>query len=203
MAEAFPLHWPEGWKRCPSYARGHLQGRTGFGVARDRLLRELRLLGAQHVVLSSNIPLRRDGLPYADFRRPDDPGVAVYFLYRKRQMCFACDRYYMTEDNVRTIALTIEAMGGIERWGASDMIERAFNGFQASAGTGIDKKHAALQQITQQLEAQGKSLPNAAINFAIEFARSHCRSFAAAPRNQHNRVVPKSRQPCRDFGTKV
>jgi hypothetical protein len=133
MAEAFPLHWPEGWKRCPSYARGHLQGRTGFGVARDRLLRELRLLGAQHVVLSSNIPLRRDGLPYADFRRPDDPGVAVYFLYRKRQMCFACDRYYMTEDNVRAIALTIEALRGIERWGASDMIERAFTGFQAIA----------------------------------------------------------------------
>jgi hypothetical protein len=133
MAEAFPLHWPEGWKRCSSYARGHLQGRTRFGAARDRLQRELRLLGAQHVVLSSNIPLRRDGLPYADFRRPDDPGVAVYFLYRKRQMCFACDRYYMTEDNVRAIALTIEALRGIERWGASDMIERAFTGFQAIA----------------------------------------------------------------------
>jgi hypothetical protein len=130
------LHWPEGWKSdVRVYARRHLQGRTYDSAPRAIVLlqRELRFLGAQNVVLSSNIPLRRDGLPYADFRRPDDPGVAVYFLYRKRQMCFACDRYYMTEDNVRAIALTIEALRGIERWGASDMIERAFTGFQAIA----------------------------------------------------------------------
>jgi hypothetical protein len=131
MAEAYPLYWPDGWKRCASYARSHLQGRLTFGQARDRLLRELRLLGAANVVLSTNIPLRRDGLPYADYRRPDDPGVSVFFTYSKRHMCFACDRYHVIEDNVRAIALTIEALRGIERWGASDMIERAFRGFTA------------------------------------------------------------------------
>jgi hypothetical protein len=37
----------------------------------------------------------------------------------------------LIEDNVRAIALTIEALRGIERWGASDMMERAFMGFTA------------------------------------------------------------------------
>ena len=130
MVEAYPLYWPEGWNRTTT-SRIYLQGSQPFAQSRDRLLRELRLLGAKQVVLSTNVPLRRDGLPYADFRRPADPGVAVYFDYRKRQMCFACDRYAWIEDNVRAIALTIEALRGIERWGASDMIERAFRGFTA------------------------------------------------------------------------
>ena len=130
MVEAFPLHWPEGWQRTTT-SRTRLPGRMPFGMSRNRLIHELRLLGAKNYVLSTNVPVRRDGLPYADFRRPTDPGVAVYFEYRKRQMCLACDRYALIEDNVRAIALTIEALRGIERWGASDMMERAFMGFTA------------------------------------------------------------------------
>ena len=130
MVEAFPLHWPEGWQRMTT-SRTRLPGRMPFGMSRNRLIHQLRLLGAKNYVLSTNVPVRRDGLPYADFRRPSDPGVAVYFEYRKRQMCLACDRYALIEDNVRAIALTIEALRGIERWGASDMMERAFMGFTA------------------------------------------------------------------------
>jgi hypothetical protein len=130
MVEAFPLHWPEGWKRTTT-SRTHLPGHQPFGMSRNRLIRELRLLGAKNYVLSTDVPVRRDGLPYADFRRPSDPGVAVYFEHRKRRMCLACDRYAWIEDNVRAIALTIEALRGIERWGASDMIERAYSGFTA------------------------------------------------------------------------
>jgi hypothetical protein len=37
-------------------------------------------------------------------------------------------------------------------------------------GTGIDKKQSAFKQIIHELEARGKTLPNAAINFAIVFA---------------------------------
>jgi len=54
-------------------------------------------------------------------------------------------------------------------------------GSEASAGTGMDKKQAAFQQITQELEAQGKSLPNAAINFAIEFALQLIRGSVPQP----------------------
>jgi hypothetical protein len=54
-------------------------------------------------------------------------------------------------------------------------------GLEASAGTGIDKKQAAFKQITQELEAQGKGLPTAAINFAIEFALQIIRGSAPQP----------------------
>jgi hypothetical protein len=94
-------------------------------------MNELRLMGARYIVLSSNMELRRDGLPYANQRQPDDPGVAVYFNWRGKQMTFACDRWFKPEDNVRAIGKTVEALRGIERWGASDMMERAFSAFEA------------------------------------------------------------------------
>jgi hypothetical protein len=98
---------------------------------RDGLFGQIKLLGGTHIVLSTNIPLRRDGLPYAGQRQPDDRGVAVYFLRRGKQMVFACDRWEKVEDNMRAIEKTIEAIRGIERWGASEMMERAFQAFEA------------------------------------------------------------------------
>jgi hypothetical protein len=131
--EAYPLYWPEGWKRT-TFRRSYSKFKNvQFGSARDELLAEIRRLGGRQVILSTNIPLRRDGLPYADMRNPDDPGVAVYFNYKEKPMCFACDKYVRVGENARAIALTIEAIRGIERWGASDMMERAFKGFVAIA----------------------------------------------------------------------
>lgn len=131
MVEAYPLYWPEGWKRTERYRRTDSRFKTGFAVARDQLMLEIRRLGGRQVVLSTNIPLRNDGLPYASAKEPDDSGVAVYFSYKQKPMCFACDRFKYVKENIQAIAKTIEAIRAIERWGASDMMERAFTGFAA------------------------------------------------------------------------
>jgi hypothetical protein len=96
-------------------------------------MNELRLLGATGVVISSWLPLRRDGLPYADQarRRLDDPGVAVYFMLRKRQMVMARDAFTNVHDNLRSIGLGIAHLRGLERHGGGTMMERAFEGFAA------------------------------------------------------------------------
>jgi hypothetical protein len=99
--------------------------------ARDHLMNQLVLMGARYIVLSSNVALRRDGLPYANQPEPSDPGVSVYFQWRGKQMTFACDRWDRVRDNVRAIGKTVEALRGVERWGASDMMERAFSAFEA------------------------------------------------------------------------
>lgn len=134
MAEAYPLSWPEGWARTPA-GRRISGGRfnTTFERARSELMNELRLLGAGNVVVSSWLPLRRDGLPYADQarRKLDDPGVAVYFMLRKRQMVMARDAYTSVHDNLRSIGLGIAHLRGLERHGGGTMMERAFEGFAA------------------------------------------------------------------------
>jgi hypothetical protein len=128
---AFPLSWPPGRPRAERRERSNFDV-PSFGCARDELLRELRLLGARDVVISTNVPLRGDGLPYSNHRNPDDPGVAVYFTARDgRPMAFACDRWQKAEDNLRAVQKTIEALRGISRWGTGDMRAAVFTGFAA------------------------------------------------------------------------
>lgn len=134
--DAFPLAWPDGWKRNSN--RGRSKFKTSFARARDDLFRELRLMGVvnnwsnpNNIILSTNIPLRKDGIPYAGQANPKDPGVAIYFKYKGKNMVFACDTYLDVTDNLAAVCKTIEAIRGIQRWGASDMMERAFTGFTA------------------------------------------------------------------------
>lgn len=133
--EAYPLSWPPGRARTHVWARERAKFDVTFARARDNIVAEIGRLAGRYpdpqVVISTNIALRRDGLPLAGQRQPDDPGVAVYFLYKKRQMSFACDRWEKIEHNMQAIAKTIEALRGIARWGTGDMLEAAFTGFMA------------------------------------------------------------------------
>jgi len=136
MIEAYPLCWPDGWKRANPYNRDASKFKSTFAVARDELMAEIDRLRGRGInygdaILSTNVALRQDGLPYANQREPDDPGVAVYFQYKKKSMVFACDKYRKVWENMVAIRKTIEAIRGMERWGASDMMERAFTGFVA------------------------------------------------------------------------
>lgn len=134
-AEAFPLEWPAGRPRTDRWRRERGKFDVTFARARDNIVAEVGRLAGRlpdpQIVISTNIALRRDGLPLANQRQPDDPGVAVYFLYKKRQMSFACDRWEKIEHNMQAIAKTIEALRGIARWGTGDMLEAAFTGFTA------------------------------------------------------------------------
>lgn len=127
--EAYPLTWPPGRPRARS--RDDSNFRTTPGKAYQGVRDEVARLGGSGLIISTNVPLRRDGMPMANGRPNGDPGVAVYFTYKKKPMCFACDRWWRVEDNARAIAKTIEALRGIARWGTGDMIEQAFTGFVA------------------------------------------------------------------------
>lgn len=144
LAEAYPLYWPEGRPRTRDYERTWSRFKTSLAVARDSILREVKLLGGTDLILSTNIPLRRDGLPYADKTNQKDPGAAVYFHYKKQAMCFACDRWAKVEDNLHAIALTITALRGIARWGTGDMMAAAFRGFVAIEAPGAVKSWRAV-----------------------------------------------------------
>lgn len=130
--QRYPLNWPSGWPRTPQWARGA----SPFKVqttnrAYDDLVAELGRLGARKVIISSNLKLRQDGFPYSQQPRHNDEGIAVYFTRKGVEMVLACDKFAKREDNMRAITLTIDAIRGIERWGSSDMMERAFTGFTA------------------------------------------------------------------------
>jgi len=129
-AQAFPLTWPAGWKRTRARMKTPFREHS-LDSATRYLMNEIRLLGGTKVVLSTNIPIRKDGLPYSGYRQPDDVGAAIYFVRKGRPQCVANDQYRKVEDNVYALARTVEAIRAIERWGSSEMLDRAFTGFTA------------------------------------------------------------------------
>ena len=140
MKQAHPLHWPIGWKRTanPQSSRFGKGYGNQHSVARaTRYVHdELRRLGATRAIISTNMELRLDGLPRSGQRKPDDAGVAVYFALEGKEQCIPCDSWNRVADNIWAIYKTIEALRGIERWGAKQMVDAAFRGFKALPAPG-------------------------------------------------------------------
>lgn len=165
----YPLCWPESWPRTLTHKIKDSSFRVTPGSAQNNLLAELRKLGARQIIISTNIKLRNDGLPYTSLRSPDDRGVAVYFKYKNRNMVFACDKYKIIGDNIHAIGKTIEALRGIERWGASDMLERAFTGFESLPGP----DHVIARSWRDVLDYYGDDLQEANKAYKIARAKAH------------------------------
>lgn len=144
--EAYPLQWPEGTRRTLATERERAKFATPFDAARRSLILELSRLGVRYgdYVISSNVPLRLDGQPYATAARQTyaDPGVAVYFDFGTGVKVIACDRWTLVQDNLQAIRKTIEALRGVDRWGATTM-EQAFSGYALpeNAGDNIESAH--------------------------------------------------------------
>ncbi len=147
--QRYPLSWPVGWKRTPSHARQRAPFSRGGGSRFDaasqqsvalpkraltvadaiqRLSVELARLGASDEILSTNVPVRLDGLPRSGQSEPADPGAAVYFKLKGKPRCLACDRWHRVADNIAAIAQHIDALRRIERYGVGTM-EQAFAGY--------------------------------------------------------------------------
>ena len=147
---AYPLQWPLGVPRTPAHKRMKApfatQGRDQLGQktkprevtvaeALKRLQQQLDLLGAKYAVLSSNIEIRLDGLPYSNRRDPNDPGVCAYFQLKGKSTALPSDRFERAADNIAAIAAHIDATRRIERYGVATT-EQMFAGFQAIRGPG-------------------------------------------------------------------
>ena len=136
---AFPLTWPDRWPRTPKHrqqdsrfkrptrspARNH-----SMDEVRRELANEIDRLGARKAILSTNVRLRLDGLPYSNQSQPDDRGAAVYFELKGKPVSLACDKWNRVEDNIWAIVKHIESLRGQDRWGVGN-IEQAFRGYMA------------------------------------------------------------------------
>ncbi|MDQ0082870.1 hypothetical protein J2W35_003229 [Variovorax boronicumulans] len=130
---AYPLVWPTLRPRTADWKveRSNFDRKRTLATARDMLINEVKLLRGAGLIISSNIPLRLDGLPRSGYAAPRDAGAAIYFKRDGQDMAFACDRWNRVEDNIYAIAKTIDALRSIARWGTGDMLKAAFTGFTA------------------------------------------------------------------------
>ena len=188
---AFPLCWPEAWPRTKNRSAAYRFGDWTVYSATKGLLEQIRLLGGRCVIISTSVPLRRDGVPLSKPPVDGDPGVAVYFERKGIGLCLPCDRYTDVADNIHAIALALEAMRALERHATPQLLEAAFKGFSAlpAPPTWRDELGACktLQEAEASYRAKARSAhPDtggdheamSALNAAIEAARAEFEASA-------------------------
>lgn len=99
--------------------------------------RELAALRAESVVLQISVTerdIRLDGQLRAD-ARPSDPAVRILFDSKHGQLTYQCDRFATWQDNARAIALGLEALRKVERYGITEHGEQYKGWLQLEAGS--------------------------------------------------------------------
>lgn len=94
--------------------------------------KELRQLDAKHLVIEVDCDesqIRRDGQPRADARMRS-PGVILSFDSRHGPLRYACDAFLAYRDNIRALALGLEALRKVERYGIATRAEQ-YTGWKA------------------------------------------------------------------------
>lgn len=145
--------WPQEFTKPRKYA----QFRASYSDTLKLLNAELERVYARNVVIQLALnprDIRLDGKPRADARPVAHPGVILSFekffpngkknekgqpLGNYKPLSFPCDTYDDWHDNVRAIALSLEALRAIDRYGVTRRFEQ-YAGFapqlEAPAGDG-------------------------------------------------------------------
>lgn len=107
--------------------------RAGWTHTLELLGREAGWLGADLIVVQVDVAegdiRRRDGMPKAN-ARVGHPGVVVSFESDHGSLRYATDKFTSWQDNVRGIALSLQALRAIDRYGVTRRAEQ-YVGFRA------------------------------------------------------------------------
>lgn len=141
--------WPKGHERTPAADRTRSRFDSTYSATTDLLDRELRMIGANNAVLQVDIAegrIRLDGLPYADARiGVEDSGVVLSFETEGGRYMYPCDTYRDWKDNLRAIALTLEHLRAVDRYGVSKSGEQyvGWRALPADVDAAMTRKEAA------------------------------------------------------------
>lgn len=128
----------ERWDRAVDKARPHAPFRAPYQATIDLLEREVRMLGARRVIVElamQETDFRLDGQPYAG-ARARHPGVTVAFESRHGPLKYTADKFATWQENLRAIALGLEALRKVDRYGMTSRGEQ-YAGWKAlPAGSG-------------------------------------------------------------------
>ena len=131
----------------------------------DLLEAELKHLRATEIVIQADVStdmLKNDGMLRAN-ASPSTPRVCLSFQSKHGPLSYPCDDFMGWQDNVRAIALALQALRAVDRYGVTRRAEQ-YKGWQALAGPPPVDKWALIQELTRlagdaahgQLEKQVK-----------------------------------------------
>ncbi|MDQ2624973.1 MAG: hypothetical protein M3Y20_07420 [Actinomycetota bacterium] len=148
-----PLSGWDGPRTPAGQRRSRWTFKASWSDTLDLLERELRHLDACDVVLEADFreqDLRLDGMPRASARQPEDPAVKISFTSKHGPLVYASDSCAFWQHNVRSIALGLEALRAVDRYGITRRAEQYSGWRQLGSGSSIvtdapmDRERAAV-----------------------------------------------------------
>ena len=132
----------------------HCSFKANFFKTKELLIRELEMVGARNVVLwtqHSPLQIGKGGWPRVD--RPPEYGSGVILEFEKlidntgtsEKLRFPCRTFKSWEDNVRAIALALESLRRVDRYGITTGAQ--YGGYKALPAAPVE------QQLTPELAA--------------------------------------------------
>lgn len=130
-----PVQWDGPYTALLS-RKGAYNFKATWASTLDLLDRELFNLQAQNVVLQAGFQesdIRLDGMVRSNARIPAFPGVRLLFDSRHGPLVYQTDVYDSWKANVRAIALSLEALRKVDRYGVTKAAEQ-YKGWKAIEG---------------------------------------------------------------------
>ncbi|MEV4197042.1 hypothetical protein [Micromonospora globbae] len=153
----------------------------------DLLTREAELLGGRVVVLQVDVTdgdLRRDGMLRAN-AKVAFPGVRVSFDSRHGPLTYATDQYDGWRANTRAIALSLEALRAVDRYGVSKRGEQ-YRGWTAiESGPGLAMTADAAARFIAEHAGRVVDGPPPDPDLILRNREARARAFKAAARRLH------------------
>jgi hypothetical protein len=185
----------------PERERRSANFKLGWQDTIGDLKRELYYLEADQIVVeleTDERAIRRDGLPRDDIRT-NGPGVIVSFQTPIGPLRYPCDTYTRWQDNLRAIALALEALRAVDRYGVTKRGEQ-YTGWKAlPASTGPTMTtDAAAKFVAHHAGYAGEA---ASLQNAVDGILDSPRFFARAYRLAAMRLHPDQGGSHEDFHT--
>lgn len=136
--------WPQ--EPTPSSQRHHARFKVTYNKTLDLLSYELLRLGARKAYIQADAEesdIRLDGHLRSD-RQPRSPRIIVAAQTKHGPISLPCDTYHDWKDNLRAIALSLEALRAVDRHGVTKRGEQ-YRGLKQIAGSSgpINSQEAA------------------------------------------------------------
>jgi hypothetical protein len=116
--------WP-GKETHPSL-RKRARFNSSYSQTLKDLERELKHLSARQIILQADVrpeDVRLDGMLRAN-ASPRSPKIILSFQSKHGPLSYPCDRFMHWEDNLRAIALSLEALRSVDRYGVTRSAEQ-------------------------------------------------------------------------------
>lgn len=182
-----------------SWGRGTRHGVDWSGTT-DLLARELRELQAENVLLQmavSDRDIRNDGWIRAN-ARPEHPGVILTFDSMHGPLSYPCDTFDDWQANVRGIALALEALRKVDRYGVTKRGEQYRGWGQLPPAGGSTATMAADVAARVIVEAAGWD-PDDDDGDDVENVLASANDFRIYYRDAAKRTHPDAGGSTRDF----